>query len=471
MNRPRWAAALAAVLVSGCASFSEDGGFGAVQGAAKERLGMQARWVKTEADAQGVRAFVRERLAAPLAMDDAVQIALFNNPALQGTYAELGIAEADLVQAGRMTNPHFAYLRTRNREADSGKIEWALTFPIVDLLTIPLRKRIEAERFAAVQLEVSIRTLDVALETRRAWVAAVAAEEEVRYMEQVHTAAEASAELARRMARAGNLSRLAQMREQAFYAEVAAERARARQAAVAERERLTRLLGLFGADIAFRLPERLPELPEALPDKRDVEATAVAQRFDIQAARRDTAALARSLGLTKATRFVNALELGPASTREDADPWNRGFEFSLEVPLFDWGGARVAKAEAIYLQSVSRLAATAVAARSEVREAFSAYRSAYDTARHYRDEIVPLRRKISEENQLRYNAMQISSFELLADAREQVAAVSAYLDAVREFWLAESDIQGALTGAAGEVPGAGRRAARRMVPNPALAGH
>ena len=467
----RLPAVLSGLMLAGCASFSEDAGFSSVEKAAQERLGKQARWVRTEADAQGVRAFVRERLAAPLSIDDAVQIALFNNPELQATYAELGIAEADLVQAGRMTNPHFAYLRTRNREAQSGKIEWALTFPIVDLLTIPLRKRIEAERFAAVQLEVSIRTLEVALETRRAWIGAVGAGEAVRYQEQVRTAAEASAELARRMARAGNLSRLAQMREQAFYAEVTAQLARARQAALAERERLTRLLGLYGEDVAFQLPERLPELPDTLPDKRDLEATAVAQRFDIQAARRDTEALARSLGLSKATRFVNALELGPAQTREDSDPWNRGFEFSLEIPIFDWGTARVAKAEAIYMQSVSRLAATAIAARSEVREASSAYRTAYDTARHYRDEIVPLRRKISEETLLRYNAMLISTFELLADAREQVAAVNAYLEALREFWLAESDIQGALTGAAGEVPGAARRAARRVFRNPALGGH
>ncbi|HEX7951685.1 MAG TPA: TolC family protein, partial [Burkholderiales bacterium] len=114
--------------------------------------------------------------------------------------------------------------------------------------------------------------------------------------------------------------------------------------------------------------------------------------------------------------------------------------------LFDWGDARVAKAQAIYMQSVNRVAETAVNARSEVRESYAAYLTAYELAKHYRDEIVPLRKTISEENQLRYNGMLISVFELLADAREQVASVNAYLDALKAFWLAEADLQSAVGG-------------------------
>ena len=459
-----------ALALAGCATFSPDGGFGAVEATAQERLGTNAKIMLASKDGNSVDNFVRQRLNAQLAVDDAVQIALLNNRGLQSTYEELGIAEADLVQAGRLTNPHFAYLNVRNGEGKS--IEWALTFPIIDLLTMPLRRKIETHRFEQTKLEVSSRVLEVAFETRRAYFQAVAAGEMVRYLEQVNAAAEASAELARRMARAGNFPKLTQMREQIFYAETVAQLAQAKRLALSERERLTRLMGLYGEDIKFTLPARLPDLPGLAPEWTDLEAKAVAQRLDIQAARRQTEGVAALLGLSKTTRFINALELGPARTKEGHDQWKRGIEFSLQIPLFDWGGARVAKAEAQYMQTVHRLAEIAVNARSEVRDAFSIARTAYDTTKHYRDEIVPLRKKISEENLLRYNGMLISVFELLTDAREQVMSVTAYITSLREFWLAATDLQAAMNGPGGtSARAAGAGGGVRMIANPALAGH
>jgi outer membrane protein TolC len=440
-----------------------------VEQVARKRVNKDVKWQRDD-DARGsVRSTVTTILASPLSADNAVQVALLNNPGLQATYAELGIAEADLVQAGRMTNPHFAYLRTS--EGGARKLEWALTFPIVDLLTMPLRTRIEGRRFEQVKLAVAGRMLDVATMTRNSWIDAVAAEERVRYLEQVKTAAEASAELASRMEGAGNFNRLDRMREEVFHAETAARLARTRQAAVAGRERLTRLMGLSGDDVGFQLPERMPDLPADKPEFREIEARAMTERLDVRAAALETGSLAGSLGLTRATRFINVLEFGPAATKEDPEPWKRGFEVSLQLPIFDWGGARVAKAEAIYMQALHRVAETAVNARSEVREAYSAYHIAYDTAKRYRDEIVPLRKKIAEENMLRYNGMLISVFDLLADAREQVGVVIAYMEALRGFWISESDLQAAFNGSPTGRRASAPRASGGMAPNPALAGH
>ena len=461
--------ALSVMVLGGCATFSKDGGFGAVEQIARERIDKDVKWQRDDNQRESVQATVKTLLASPLSADAAVQIALLNNPGLQSTYAELGIAEADLVQAGRMTNPHFGYLRTS--EGGERKLEWALTFPIVDLLTIPMRTRIERGRFEQVKLAVAREMLDVATETRKSWIVVVAAAERVRYLGQVKLAAEASAELASRMEAAGNISRLHRMREQVFRTETVAHLDRATQAAVAERERLTRLMGLSGGDVAFKIPERLPGLPAGKPEIQDLEARAIAERLDVQAAIRESEGLAASLGLTRATRFINVLDLGPAGTKEDPEPWKRGFEASLQLPIFDWGGARVAKAEAIYMQALHRVAETAVNARSEVRAAYSAYHKAYDTAIRYREEILPLRKEIAEENMLRYNGMLISVFELLADAREQIGAVIASIEAQRDFWLSESGLQAAFNG-----PTTGRRATARMVsggmpPDPATAGH
>jgi outer membrane protein TolC len=251
------------------------------------------------------------------------------------------------------------------------------------------------------------------------------------------------------------------MEEQAFYAEATAQLARARQVSVTVREGLTRLMGLSGAEANYRLPDRLLDLPSGVSAYPEIQKAALDERLDVVAARQDAASLAQSLGLVKTTRFINALEVGRARTKEGHEPFAYGWEFAIEIPLFDFGTARVARAEALYMQAVSRVAETAVNAESEVREAYAAYRTAYDTARHYRGEIVPLRKKISEEKLLRYNGMLISVFELLADAREQVAAVTASINASREFWLAETDLRSALTGA-----GVGPRIAGRVSPLP-----
>jgi outer membrane protein TolC len=453
----RIAAACALLALGGCTTFSSDGGFGAVNEVTQARIGKETRWQRTDADREAVAALVREKLREPLSVEDAVQIALVNNPGLQATYAELGVAEADVVAAGRLPNPRISSLRTKYGN-DVSKVEQSISIEVLSLLTLPMRHQLEESRFARIQADVARAALDVAGETRRAWIEAVAADETARYMKQVHEAAESGAELARRMARAGNYSKLQQMREHAFYADATAQLARARHGAVAARERLTRLMGLSGEAADYRLPERLPDLPAEGVPPAEIEAAALRNRLDLQAAQRETESLARSLGLVRATRFVNALEIGRARTKEDDHPFSYGWAFSVEIPLFDFGTARVAQAEALYMQSASRLAETAVNARSEVREAYSSYRTAHDVARHYRDEIVPLRKRISEENLLRYNGMLISVFELLADAREQILAVNAAIETARDYWLAESELQSALIGAAP----ASRTASRRM---------
>jgi outer membrane protein TolC len=242
---------------------------------------------------------------------------------------------------------------------------------------------------------------------------------------------------------------LQQTREQAFYAEAALNAARAEQAQQRARERLTRLLGLWGASTAFRLPERLPDLPPAPRELPDVERLAIEQRLDVQAARLGVEQTARNLGLTRATRFVDVLELGLVRNSSNAAPTQTGWEIGFEIPLFDGGSARVAKSRSVYRQAVERAAQTAINARSEVREAYGGYRAAWDIAKHQRDEIVPLRRRIAEENLLRYNGMLVGVFELLADARSQITSVNGAIDALRDFWLAHADLELALVGKPG----------------------
>ena len=443
-RRPLFVVAAVLAVLGGCASFSTDGGFGSVEQAASTRLGKDVKWARTDADRQALAQRVDELLARPLSPDDAVQVALLNNRGLQADFAELGITEAELVQAGRAPNPGFTFARlTRGDEIE---LERGFHFDLARLLAMPLIQQVEQRRFERAQGQAALAVLSLASETRKAYVEAVAAEETVRYMQQVRQTAQASAELARRMQQVGNFSKLQRAREQAFYADAALNLARAERAQRATRERLTRLLGLWGAQTAFQLPERLPDLPQAPDDLPDIERIALAQRLDVQGAKLAVDQMAKNLGLTRATRFVNVLELGAISNSSNEAPTQRGWEIGLELPLFDWGDARVAYAEGVYMQAVDRAAETAVNARSEVREAYGAYRSAFDIAVHQRDELVPLRQLIAEENVLRYNGMLIGVFELLADARLQIASVNSYIESLRDFWVARADLDMALIG-------------------------
>ena len=434
----------AAALLAGCASISPDSGFGGVEQSAKQRLGKDLRWSRSEADQAAINQRVAALLAQPLSTDDAVQLALLNNRGLQAALQDVGIGAADLAQAGRLPNPGFSFGRmARGSEVE---LERGLHFNLARLLALPQMQQMETRRFAQTQGSVTLAVLALAAETRKAHIHAVAAEESVRYRRQVMQAAEASAELARRMAQVGNFNKLQQAREQSFYADSALNLAQAMQAQMAARERLTRLLGLWGEQVAFKLPTRLPDLPPAATDQPEIERSAMAQRLDVQGAKLAAEQTAKNLGLTRSTRFINVLELGAVRNSSNEAPTQRGWEVSVELPLFDWGDARVARAEAVYRQALDRAAETAINARSEVREAYGNYRSTYDIARHHRDEIVPLRKLIADENLLRYNGMLIGVFELLLDARTQIASVNASIEALRDFWLAQADLEMALIG-------------------------
>jgi hypothetical protein len=443
------ALAVSLLFLGGCASLSQDGGFSRVQSLTKERLGKDVTQVKSDADAATVEKTIEPLLSKPLSVDDAVTIALLNNRGLQADYAELGIAEANLVQAGRLQNPLFSF--TRLTRGDQLEIDRQLMLPIMNLLTMPLATKMERRFFEQAQLRAAGDALRVADETRRAYFAAVAAQETVKYMEQVKLSAEASAELALKMAQVGNWSKLDQAREQTFYADAVTQLARAMQTQGAEREKLTRLMGLWGSKTAFQLPDRLPALPAAPREVGDIEAQAMQNRLDVLMARRELAGLADSYKLTRATRFINVLDVGYLRNTYNQSPKREtGYAIELQIPLFDWGGARVAKSEAIYMQAVNRAAEIAVNARSEVREAYAGYRGAYDIAKHYRDEVVPLKKRISDEQMLRYNGMLISVFTLLADARSQVMSVNASIEALRDYWIADSALQMAQTGRSAE---------------------
>ncbi|RZJ19897.1 MAG: TolC family protein, partial [Haliea sp.] len=349
------ATAAAAVLLAGCASFSTDGGFDRVAELTKERTGQAPAYQRSAQDSDNARTRVDELLKQPLTAETAVEVAFLNNRGLQANLNSLGIAESDLVRAGRLANPVFSFGRMREGHGVV-EIERSVMFNVLGLITMPLARQVEQRRFEQAQVQAASEAVAVGTEARRSFYGAVAAQELVKYLQQVKEAADTSNELAKRMVQAGNFNKLAQMREQAFYADATSELARAQHQAIAERERLARALGVWGRQLSFKLPERLPDLPKGPVEPKNAEQTAMEKRLDVLAARRNTESTARSLGLTRTTGFINVLELGYTNKSVSGEPRANGYEVELELPLFDFGSTRLARAESTYMQAVNRTA-------------------------------------------------------------------------------------------------------------------
>ena len=433
--------------LAGCASFSPDSGMSAVQDYAGSPLAKDVVAIRTDEQELAARAGVEALLKKRLSPDDAVQIALLNNRELQAAYNALGIAEAVMVQASLPPNPTFSIERIAG--AGSVEIEARAIASILSLLTLPARAQIAADRFRQAQLQAAEATLRVATETRRAYYRALASRVLVGFLVQSQSSAQAASELSTSLGESGTMNKLDQARNQVFYAELTAQLAQARQTASTERERLTRTMGLWGADTEFKLPANLPRLPSRPGAQPDIEREAVARRLDLQIARIDVQALAKSYGLTNATRFVSVLELAGIKKKVkagDETERERGFEVELQIPIFDLGESKYRQAQESYMQAVNRLTAKAVNVRSEAREAYGTYRSAYDIARHYQREVLPLRKIISDETMLRYGAMQIDVFALLTEARQRIASTSAAIEAERAFWLAATNLGASVLG-------------------------
>lgn len=449
---------LAAVVLAGCASVAPDGLRSAVDRHTASRLPsgsslpVPASASNTEPQ-QATQAQIAQWLSQPVDADTAVRIALLRSPSLQAQLAQLARQDAQRAQALTLFNPTLTLGRFVN--GHEREIERQLSVNLVQLITLPWRSRWQGWQLEQATLTAAQQVLLHAADTRRAWLRAVAAQQSLQAAERMHEAAAAGGELARRMALVGNFSKLEQAQELRVQHDAAAQLARARLNATLEREQLASLMGLWGPQADFALPDSLPPLPkaEALHTGTDAEATALRERLDVRALRRELDTTADRHGFAR----VGALfgDIGASYSRNTTtdratrhDEVTRGWELELPLPLFDWGGVAAAGARAQLQHSSAQLRNAALQARTS----WLRYRTAWDLAQQQRTEVLPLAQQMQEEAVYRYNGMFISTWQLLAQARATTQAVATATEAQRDFWLADVDLQLALYSTS---PGAG----------------
>ena len=458
--------------LAGCASSDPGGAFAGVQSAVTERAGrgVDVRWNRDPAtDAQTKEAVERLLRRGPLTADTAARVAVLNNRSLQAEFEEIGIAHADYIQAGLLSNPEFSTsFRFPNRPPSVVDAEYALAANVLDLFLLPARRKVAARELERTKSRVAGEVLGLIAETKAAVYTFQARQQLVERLGLIAQTNDAAAQLARSLHDAGNITDLEFNTQQAPAVQAQTEAMQAQVQIRSDRERLNRLMSLDGTQAAsWRAAKTLPAIPTHDPSTREIESVAVARRLDLAAARTNVDAVGQALALRTNTRFLPAsITLGVDTERDTDRQRVTGPTLDLQVPLFDQGQGAIAKLQAQYRQAQRQLEGAEINARSELREARAVLKASRALALRYRDTVVPQYRQIVDQTQVQYNAMQRGGYDLLTSRERELSAERGYLEAWRDYWIARVNLERALTGGSNADMGGTSRAASESVSSP-----
>jgi outer membrane protein TolC len=432
---------LLSISLAACTSVPKDGGVSAVEKLLVEQLEPEIQLPAVDREPQYSEEQIAQMLQQPITLANAEKLSVAKNPAVKVKLYQVGVAEADYAQAGRMENPGFTYERYAGDEYSA-----SLLFDIGGLVLMPLKRTLQLRRLSAARYQAAAGVLQHVADTRKAWIKAVAEKQKTVLLSKALDSADVGNNLTRQMSALGHSNVIEAADSEIFLSEMRASLSRQRLAEGVAREALIRKLGLWGRQARdIKLPDSLPDLPVNPIELESVEREAIENRLDVKMATMNLEGTAANLKLTRLNPFFSAIELGPKLEKSGSET-ERGFELEFRIPIFDAGGIKNEKARTVFLQAQAQAEVTAIGAASNAREALAAYRSSYDIAQHYRDVILPLRQRVSAEQLLMYNGMLISVFDLLDDLRSALGQQSAYIDAVKTFWLADANLQQALSG-------------------------
>ena len=421
--------------------------FRRVQQSVQERTGKTVSWEANQAAREQALQEVHGLLRKPLTTGTAVQIALLNNPSLQATFDEIGLSTADVLEAATIPNPRFDLaIRFPDKPPSGTYVDYAAAIDFLSIIMIPLKKRVAKDQLESVVLRVADDTLELAAQVKEAFYTFQASQQLLKRFKQIVDANAASLDLAQRQHEAGNTTDLGLAQQQESYSRSRLDVARTEAGIRRNREKLNRLLGLWGADTNWQIADELPAVPASDLPARGLERLAISQRLDLQAAYLRMTSEAKNLGLTKAFRLLGALDFGVESERETDAQTRTGPTFAIELPIFNQGQARIARGEAALRQQRDKFEALAIDVRSQIRELRDELTSKREIAHFYQDELIPNERQILNESLSLYNAMEVNNFELFTTKAEEARTEREYIEAVRDYWITRAELERAVGG-------------------------
>ena len=413
-----------------------------------DRASLRVGWPQSEAEQSETDSAVNGLLQQELTAETAVQVAVLNNRALRATFEEIGLSQGELIAASRLHNPTFsARVRWPDHKPRGPNAEFSIAADLLDDLLIPIRRRVAREQVAQTERRVAHEVLALAAEVKLVTYT-VQARQQLR--ERLATIADvnaAAADLAQRQFDAGNINRLELATQQLAAEQTKLDLTHTQAQVRADRERLNRLLGLSSALINWKISSELPPLPQQELAFDGLEDLAVEQRLDLAVAKSQISLAKNALDLKRKTRFLpGSLNFGVDTERDTGGGWVTGPSLDIGLPIFDQGQADLARLSAEFRRATDNYQGLATDIRSEVREARDSVLAARASADFYTKTMLPQRRLILQETLLHYNAMQKSSYELLAAKERQLTTEHESINALRDYWIARAELERAVGG-------------------------
>jgi cobalt-zinc-cadmium efflux system outer membrane protein len=439
-------AALVAILLVpltlACVHVPPKGGFDTVETLTAERGASGAAWSTQKEEQDTALAHSTALLKGELSPEQAVEVALLRNPSLQARYEAIGIGQADLIAAGLPQNPVFSGAIMPRVSPGLGIQEsFDLAQNVLQLLLLPARKDLASKEFEATKLWVAHDVIALVASVHSAYYELVARQNLLASLRAIDEANRVSVEYAVGLHAAGNLSDRDLASQQSLREETRLRVLEAQAEVVEARVRLARLLAAQPEEDSWRVPEKLPSLPPSDPAAEALALQAADERLDVLAARATEGAFGQALNLARRWRWIPLLEVGVSSERQPEGGWNVGPSLSLELPIFQQGQTNVARLEAALRRSERELEAARLNARSDVREAAARLAGARARAERLRDHSIPTRERLVELTQQEFNYMLVGAFDLLIAKRDELGTYRAYLEAIRDYWVAFSDLE------------------------------
>lgn len=444
----RYSLAGATVLLTGCASVGPQEAFQPVQGNVSALSGHQIVWNQGTADDRKAEAEVRHLLLVPLNANDAAQVALLNSPDLQATFEEIGISQADLVQAGLLKNPTFA-ASWRFPDVAPGitDAEYSLAQDFLDLVLMPLKTKVAKINLEATQDRVTHEVVHLISDVKMEFYTCQAEVQLEQRLILIGKADQAAADLAKAQHDSGNISDSNYVNQQAQLASARLALSEAQKQKIRTREKLNRLMGLWGEETEWTAKPNLPELPERDPSLDHLESLAISQRRDLLALRKQVDGIGQALALKTNTRFLPvSINIGVDTEKSPDGQRVTGPTLSLKVPIFDQGQGEIAKLSAQYRQAQRQLQSLAIRIRSEVREARDTLKINRDQVDYFKKVVVPLNVQAVNQTLLQYNAMQVNTYELFLTKQRELNTERDYIQAWRDYWISRSQLEEAVGG-------------------------
>lgn len=414
----------------------------------RARTGQEVRLPATRLEQRDVDEYTAALLRSPLTAHSAAQVALLKSQKLRATLEGLHLSQADLLEASLPSNIN---LTSRARWPHSGaggtNLEMELAGDVINWLLLPLRRKVALKEYEAAKRRVSHEVLDLVFEVKEALYEVQAQQQILRSQGIAADISGVSTDIAQRLRKAGNITELELLQEQTNLQQAKLEQTRKQGQLTTTREKLSRLMGLTTAESArWRTADALPSLPSAEPSLSGLEAAAVEQRQDLAAQRETWAALRQGDSLTRKMRYLPALNVGGNTERETDGARVSGPTLDVELPLFNWGQARVQRSAAAAAQARANYEALDLEVRSDVRTALAEVRNARSAYTQLAAHILPQRQRILKETLLQYNAMQVSNFILLRAKEDEIQAQREAIEAQRDYWTARARLERAVGG-------------------------